>query len=554
MTNLFADTEETSSTHNSSDSLNNTPKPAHSFKWMFATNHLNLMMILAIGMLPEPERLGKKYYVDSLNIHEGWIPLFSKKIPTDILNYGISEDPDLLKPCIAEITLQSPTIQSITKLPALINNSWHLLNTQHDDFSQVECLLVPAPLPLTMITKVLFRSKEERKEFISRINEVQNVDFTFNQGVMANQFRPNKRKTVSDSLTVANLRTLNSNSEVASLLTPLASPEQPTKKHYGLANSISAVIAYLSILANSNDKALATLQNLRGSTGSATEVLLPLDSILVDFCDWCRQGGNDNAVSITNDTFLRIIATLINNKDNTQFASPKDIIIAELTDIAQHTDASMQFIEDLKNLVSFPDETVDSLLKRYGRPLQRSIILLFNKESFDDLIIIDKSWVTELDIVMSSILFGITQGWQALSVEKKTYAGMDNFASKMMSHLTHNLTLLGASSPVHELPKPVREVMLSRNWTKAQTEAATTLAKYQQWDCVETTITLPPHAFLTSKNAKVCVSIKGDDYKIDTRVNQPEFLANMLTLIYLPADQEKMMRNKLGKLMTPTTS
>src|SRR5699024_1531139 len=121
-------------------------------------------------------------------------------------------------------------------------------------------------------------------------------------------------------------------------------------------------------------------------------------------------------------------------------------------------------------------------------------------------------------------------------------------------HLTHNLTLLGASSPVHELPKPVREVMLSRNWTKAQTEAATALAKYQQWDCVETTIALPPHAFLTSKNAKVCVSIKGDDYKIDTRVNQPQFLANMLTLIYLPAEQEKMMRNKLGKLMTPTTS
>ena len=44
---------------------------------LLVTNHLNLMYILAAGLVMPPAGFGDKYYRDTLECFPGWIPLCS---------------------------------------------------------------------------------------------------------------------------------------------------------------------------------------------------------------------------------------------------------------------------------------------------------------------------------------------------------------------------------------------------------------------------------------------------------------------------------------------
>ena len=66
MNDLLANLSEPNSTSNQTTQLSAQPmKPAASIEWRFATNHLNLLMMLAMGMISEPKAIGKKYAQDS---------------------------------------------------------------------------------------------------------------------------------------------------------------------------------------------------------------------------------------------------------------------------------------------------------------------------------------------------------------------------------------------------------------------------------------------------------------------------------------------------------
>ena len=59
------------------------PDPAKApVSGLLVTNHLNLMYMLAAGLLMPPAGFDGRYYSDTLGCFPGWIPLFVGKAPT----------------------------------------------------------------------------------------------------------------------------------------------------------------------------------------------------------------------------------------------------------------------------------------------------------------------------------------------------------------------------------------------------------------------------------------------------------------------------------------
>ena len=69
--------------------------------WHLPTNQLNLMYMLAAGLVTGPKGFGRKYYQDALSIYPGWLPLFAEAIPGAALDLAVSEAGHLRRVVVA---------------------------------------------------------------------------------------------------------------------------------------------------------------------------------------------------------------------------------------------------------------------------------------------------------------------------------------------------------------------------------------------------------------------------------------------------------------------
>ncbi len=131
-------------------------------RWLLPTNTNNLRVIISQGLITSHDGFSK-YYKDVLEQHNGWIPIFSNTIPSEALKYATSEDPKSLTACLMELDI----IQVNGHIKALKGNQLidlELKNKSIDD-EEIIIIFVPAPLPLSCLSKVLFESKAKQTEF-----------------------------------------------------------------------------------------------------------------------------------------------------------------------------------------------------------------------------------------------------------------------------------------------------------------------------------------------------------------------------------------------------
>ena len=116
--------------------------------WLFATNHLNMLYMLSMGVLTGPAGFRGKHYADPSGDVPGWIPLFRGEVPVAVLERCTSEDPKTLHACMAEIdvTLLTGTIQLITREGEVVSTE-----LPSDATASGAMMLVPAPLPSTLV-------------------------------------------------------------------------------------------------------------------------------------------------------------------------------------------------------------------------------------------------------------------------------------------------------------------------------------------------------------------------------------------------------------------
>lgn len=144
-------------------------------EWHLSTNHLNFLYMLAAGLVMPPTGFRGKHYADSLSSIPGWIPLFRGGIPTKVLEESINERGHL-RPCIVtfDLTGVSGPARTITK-----DGESRLINFPNFRLGNEGIgILVQAPLPLTLISRITFSTNEDRQAFETAAMDVSNADWS----------------------------------------------------------------------------------------------------------------------------------------------------------------------------------------------------------------------------------------------------------------------------------------------------------------------------------------------------------------------------------------
>ncbi len=578
------------------------PKSAATIAWKGCTNHLNLLMMTAMGMIPAPKQFGPKYAQDSLRLQVGWWPVFPGTVPAELLNDSIDALPNLLKPCILHLKPDALTTwqqQGLpTRVPAWVGQNWQWLDIARDDFSSVTCMLLPTPISIHLIKNVTVSDKDIVAIFHERLTESNNVlpieilakpaDFVIKpvpktqknlplsvqllSRPLPDKFSaPNDDSASYDNAPYRNIESgtnhqpaeqgtqvsfVENSLPVVQSVLALSTTARPVPSNsvnpFVWANSIGAVLAYLSQLANTNDQAMLTLKQLT----TQEKCLDDSSAVLYAVSQWIKQSGRHKPADGTGTAFLNLLSGLIDYKDDRRFASFKDIVLYQLQTMKESStqgsvdkagEKGIDFIGDLKKLVSFSEDSVETLLERHAKPFTRAVLLFFVLPNVTALWNYQKFAIGALERVMATLLFAIKDGWLALDKSFKNYAGNADIIADIMTQLVHGLPF--EETAIRQLSRPLRQILLDETWTKSHENLANALNKQFDWACVNTELVLPSDASLYAKNSQMLARFSGsmEHIKIKTHYDKAQLLDNLLELPTLSFQDEKTLRGSMGK-------
>lgn len=150
------------------------------------TNHLNLMYMLAAGLLMPPSGFGGKHYHDTLAAFPGWLPLFvgrsrqSARARRAAIDDSTAEAKYLrgilLEVDLADLEGPVRVFSTAAKWRSRSDKGGWCERRLEEGIGRGEWLvLVPAPLPVSRIKRILFRSVEDKREVETAAEERSNV-------------------------------------------------------------------------------------------------------------------------------------------------------------------------------------------------------------------------------------------------------------------------------------------------------------------------------------------------------------------------------------------
>jgi len=508
-----------------------TNKPIHitDTTWFFATNHVNLLRILAASLLLSPKGFEDNYFADSLKNFPGWIPLFADKIPKSVIENSLSEA-DYLLPCVAEIKLN--TLRG--RVAAVCVNGTCCEVEFPDDLTGNEiAILVPAPLPTTWIEKIIFRSKVEQKKCEALANNCSNVPIgNFKKAVSAKIF---SKAPMLDWPPNANLENLD---------TP---PDRVL--------AIGGMMAHLYQIAN---KGLSATSACRAAfkCGERTEAIEAEGLFETSLNAWLKNPEDHQSDDIALTLYWEIVNQIIDFKSNPIAGRNFMDIVLDYLDLKKGSlGKSLQehlnkLIDDLRALSGFSDSTISDLLKRHPKYFSRSLILFFLRDKCSELLELRVPGLNESDFLAAAVLFSARDGWINLPLRFRSYSGMEEAISHRMALLAHRYSASGLDlGPMPPRSIPLREFFYSKDkgWTNKQKNIALKLAQVYKWDCIHTKINLGKGEYnLVIDGSGVHIFLPGEVKAVITEVDSDLFMEELATTI-IPYDIENRIRSTSTK-------
>ena len=500
---------------------------------LLVTNHLNLMYMLAAGLVMPPAGFGDKYYQDPLECFPGWIPLFTGRPPKGAIESSIREARHL-RPCIVEIDLSRLSGQ-VMAFGEAARRALHF----PDQLDGTErAILVPAPLPTSWITAIHFRSVGDLRGCEADAKDFGNVpleDFK----------RETRRKTLFTKTTD----------------TPWPPSDGPSERIVPLQAPLAAggVMAMLLRFGNLGAQAVRTCRLAfdpdDDTTSSADE-----HPILAGLRTWMQEGTA--TVSAPGDTetdrtrlrntsqamlFWQAVERLVAWRDGGRTASAEDTLIGSLDPASAKLDPrlrlGMEKLHDtLVSLTEFPDATASELFERHGTPLARAMTLFLLRQDCTDLLDFHDERLAEPDWLAAAILFGVRDGWLNLPVQLRAPRTLAGAISHRMARLAHRIS--GTGIVLGEPPgrvRPLRELFGDGSaWRSNERSAAFELARTQKWDCVHTRIRLRPGEYtLTVAGGSTCIDLPGEP-DVSPQIDTKRFLDSLARARLNPKTEAKI--------------
>mgnify|MGYP003608626620 CR=1 FL=1 len=512
--------------------------------WHLATNHQNMLYMMAAGMVMGPAGFRGKHYSDPLSDYPGWIPLFrdDKNIPADALKKATSERKYLL-PCIASFDLSnlSGPVRMLSRDGRIRDFASPAAKRNKNDLA----ILVRAPLPPTLLMSVNFCTPEDRQAFERAANDVSNVDL------------PSHRVKVAESL-------FSADTEVAwppkqnDLPFPKDNNADSMDNYPAFGQALGGVLAMLYHMANRSDLGLSTLRLVTGAAGNkdSDRALVQSKPILAELPNWMDGGEISGQANPRTRLFWGVIQSLVDAQMQERPQTPIDVVLSyienqlDLLREMEFRPRLEQLIADMRGSLSLGGGTITELLERHKGSLSRSLLLFCLREHCTELLEFSHPLLTDDDYLLAGILFGVRDSWLQLSKELRD-PDMTAYVTFRMMVAEHrkgdNLTM-----DVPQRPKPLRELFTSPGgeWDSMKKTVAVELASKCNWnDCIQTRLTLEEGALLESfKRKGLQVVFPGRVKTVKEEVDEAKFLHRLGQWPPIDPQIEFEVRKKLVNL------
>lgn len=447
--------------------------------WWLSTNHLNMLYMLAAGLVMGPAGFAGKHYRDSSSELPGLIPVFRGVCPAAAIQQSICEKSHL-RPCIAEIDLAG------AEGPAFLASADGVVALEALPLggeSDAHTLLVPAPLPAGRIRRVAFRTAADLKEFQAGAQSFANIDLT-------------------DLITEVDEKRF---SEDVSAAWPL--PEQPTgfaqmvDERPARGEAIGGVLAVLYQLANRSALGCAAYRIACGSDDPADLDAVQADPLLAEFGRWVETGEPNPGVSWRANLYWGAVAALVSAKLGGTGRSAVDVAIEFLESqisLAHSTDHQSwlkRLVSDMRSSFGLGGGTISQLFERHKGSFSRSFLLFCLRERCVDLLEFSHPDLADEDLLLAAVLFGVRDGWTGMPVELRAPDGLSRFVEHRMFEVEVARRDSRVSlSPIPARPVPLRELLMDKDgdWSKAiSSSLAGTVARAGWSECIVSRIRVP---------------------------------------------------------------
>ena len=511
-------------TSEGSEQVRDTPEPAAATPrtallapetGVLVTNHRNLMYMLAAGLLMPPSGFGGKHYHDTLSAFPGWLPLFvgpdgSAPSPSSGTIKDSTHEAWHLKPVLVRVELRGlcGTVQ------AHGSDRWTERHLEKGLAGEESLLLFPAPLPVSRIRSVVFRSVEEQRAIEGDASDFGNVSFD-GLDLIAD-------KTCFDSL-----------SDHA--WPPLEGPAERSVA-LGAAQAAGGAMAILHRLANTGDLSLRTARCAFDTSDDP-----PDDSILRALPEWIAKTcgtGSEQTPRKGRDLFWGAVDRIVQCRDQGRHNDANDALVAFYREAAEGMEGELrtratEVVSTLESLGGgLGGDTVSGMLDRHPTPTGRAAILFLLRRKSRELfeLIRDYHQLEERDRLAAGILFGVRDGWLKLPLALRGSPELANAITHRMAELAHRLDGSGCDlgSPPPRV-RPLREIFGDpTGWRPEEEEAALQLASELKWrDCYRTTVSLGRGSYrLRIEGGSVYIDC-ADRPRVDTHLDRDRFFAHL---------------------------
>lgn len=445
------------------------PSP-ESGEWQLASNHQNMLYMLASGLLTGPAGFSK-YYNDCLATLPGNAPLFRNAPPADLLDAAVHEQ-SFLHPCIASFSLVGLNGDCHMPCPS-VHSGVFPSDVRGDD----QVILLPLPLPMSMLRKITFRSGEGEKAFRTAASYVSNIQL---QDV----------KLIVDASMFSEPPIKYSTAGVHSHdITP------------AFGQALGGAIAMLYHIANRSPLAAAAYRMLASAATEADQSLLHRDTILATLGDWLKSGGQHKPTDISAELYWQVVSSLIQTRNDGSGILPVDAALATLTEALPKLNESTfqtrlrRLIEDMRSCARQEGGTVSEILDRNKGPLSHSMLLFCLRDNCEELLEFSSTaFIGDTELVLSALLFGVRESWFGLPNALRQPDSLPVFVAHHMAAAEIRLQAIRMLLPVAPpRPVPLAELFPSSTdqWSSQQQETAKQLARKCGWqDCLKTRIRL----------------------------------------------------------------
>lgn len=520
--------------HNATGPAGDGTAPARTL-WHLATNQLNLMYLLAGGLITGPRGFGAKYYRDPLDAIPGLIPLFFGRVPIAALARAVAEGPPLRAVLAGvDLSLLRGPVWALTPDGAL-----HRRALPDGLLGDEAALLVPAPLPAHWITTLLFASAADRDATRAEAAGYANVPLA---GVRQ-QVRP--RLFEGDGLLPW------------PPVPPAGAGPDPSPRHVA---AVGAALALLHGLGNAGPATAAAGRALWAvPQGTPDEADDPTTRVLLR---WALAGPDHEVDGAQGRLLRRLLTALVAAADGADPCppDPRQVVLDTLADEADQLaepkwrEALIRLAADLRGSVELGDATVSELLQRHPRPFSRGLLLFFLRERCEDLLAFRQPALTDQDLVVAAALFAARWGWLALPADLRAVAGLAPAVQQRMAALAHRQQ--GTGLDLGPPPPPVLPLraLLEGAPAKVRDEAALRLTRTMGWaaDLITTRISLGKGDYRLSVDGRGAhLRLAGDVKAVVSEVDQTALLAR-LAEAQVPSRLDAELRGLLSPRGTVT--